>query len=203
MPLERKINLVGRALEVIAEFSFPIHIITKSNLVLKDLETIKRINKVYATISFTITTTDDDLAAKVEPYAPRPSARLKAMRVLADNGIQTGVTMMPILPYIEDNEENISQIVEKAAVAGATYIIPWMGMTMRYRQRDYFFNQLDVHFPGVKKKYVQRYGGRYGCDVPDAKSLYRLCTELCERHGIKTKLPLYAPQAVEQLSLFY
>ncbi len=95
MPLERKINLVGRALDVIAEFGFPIHIITKSDLVLKDLETIKHINQVYATISFTITTTDDNLAAKVEPYAPRPSARLKAMRVLADNGIQTGVTMMP------------------------------------------------------------------------------------------------------------
>jgi DNA repair photolyase len=63
--------------------------------VLKDLETIKRINKVYATISFTITTADDNLAAKVEPYSPSPSARLKAMRVLADNGIQTGVTMMP------------------------------------------------------------------------------------------------------------
>ena len=178
------------------------YFVTKSDLVLKDLATIKRINQVYATISFTITTSDDDLAAKVEPYAPHPSARMKAMRVLADNGIQTGVTMMPILLFIEDNEENITAIVEKAADAGATYILPWMGMTMRDRQRDYFFNQLDQHFPGVKRKYVKLYGDHYSCDVPAANKLYKLCSELCERHGIKTKLPLYKPQTVEQLSLF-
>ena len=199
MPLER-------ALEVIAEFGFPIHIITKSDLVLKDLETIKRISKVYATISFTITTADDDLAAKVEPYAPRPSARLKAMRVLADNDIQTGVTMMPILPFIEDTEENVTSIVEKAADAGATYILPWMGMTCRDRQRDYYFNKLDEHFPGVKKKYIQRFGdrfsGRYSCDSPHAKHLYDVVNRLCKEHGIVTQLPLYAPQTVKQLSLF-
>ena len=200
MPLERKINLVGRALEVIAEFGFPIHIITKSDLVLKDLETIKRINEVYATISFTITTTDDDLAAKVEPYAPRPSARLRAMRVLADNGIQTGVTMMPILPFIEDTEENVTAIVEKAAAAGATYILPWMGMTCRNRQREYFYKELDQHFPGVRQKYQRTYGDRYGCDSPNAKPLYDVVNRLCAQHGIKTKLPLYTPQTVEQLS---
>ena len=200
MPLERKLNLVGRALEVIAEFGFPIHIITKSNLVLKDLEAIKRINEVYATISFTITAADDALAAKVEPYAPRPSARLKAMRVLADNGIQTGVTMMPILPFIEDTEENVTAIVEKAAEAGATYILPWMGLTCRDRQRDYFFNKLDEHFPGVRKKYVRRFGGRYSCDSPNAKHLYDVVNSLCEEHGIVTQLPLYNPQTVKQLS---
>ncbi len=202
MPLERKINLVGRALEVIAEFGFPIHIITKSDLVLKDLETIKRINAVYATISFTITTADDDLAAKVEPYAPRPSARLKAMRTLADNGIQTGVTMMPILPFIEDTEENVTAIVEKAAEAGATYILPWMGMTCRDRQRDYFFNKLDEHFPGTRQKYQRAFGDRYECNAPNAKHLYDVVNHLCEKHGIVTQLPLYQPQYVKQMKLF-
>ena len=202
MPLERKINLVGRALEVIAEFGFTIHIITKSDLILKDLEIIKLISQVYDTISFTITTTDDDLAAKVEPYAPRPSARLKAMRVLTDSGIQTGVTMMPILPFIEDNEDNITAIVEKAAEAGATYILPWMGMSMRDRQREYFYNQLDQHFPGVKKKYVQRFGGRYGCDSPNAIHLYDVGNRLCEDHSIVTQLPVYKPQTIKQMNLF-
>ena len=178
------------------------HFVTKSDLVLKDLETIKRINEIYATISFTITTTDDDLAAKVEPYAPRPSARLKAMRVLADNGIQTGVTMMPILPFIEDTEENVTAIVQKAAEAGATYILPWMGMSLRSGSREYYYQQLDQHFPGTRQKYQRAYGDSFGCDVPNANKLYQLCSQLCERYGIKTKLPLYAPQVVEQLSLF-
>jgi len=178
------------------------HVVTKSDLVLKDLETIKRINQVYATISFTITTADDDLAAKVEPYAPRPSARLKAMRVLADNGIQTGVTMMPILPFIEDTEENVTAIVEKAAAAGATYILPLMGMTCRNRQREYYYKQLDQHFAGTRQKYQRTYGDTYGCDSPNAKHLYDVVNQLCKQHGIVTKLPLYAPQKVEQLNLF-
>lgn len=202
MPIERELNLAGRALAVIAEFGFPVHLITKSDLVLKDLETLRAINRVYASVSFTITTADDALAAKVEPLAPRPSARLAAMRVLADHGIQTGVTLMPVLPFIEDNEENIATVVEKAAAAGARYILPWMGMSLRDRQREYYYLQLDRLFPGVRQRYERTYGERYSCAVPDASHLHRLCETLCQQHGIVTRLPLYAPQAPRQLPLF-
>ncbi|MCJ7568835.1 MAG: radical SAM protein [Anaerolineales bacterium] len=202
MPLEAEFNLAGRALEVISEFGFPVHVITKSDLVLKDLETLRRIAQVYASVSFTITTADDDLAAKVEPLAPRPSARLAAMRVLADNGIQTGVTMMPILPFIEDTEENIAGVVEQAAAAGASYILPSMGMTLRDRQRAYYYRQLDRLFPGLREKYQRVYGDRYSCHAPYSKKLYAIFGTLCMQHGVATKLPQYAPQAAEQLSLF-
>ncbi len=202
MPVEKEVNLAGRALNVIAEFGFPVHIITKSDLVLKDIETLRLISQTYASISFTVTTADDDLAAKVEPGAPRPSARFAAMRELADNGIQTGVTMMPILPFLEDNEENITAIVSQAAESGATYILPWMGMSMRDRQRAYFYEQLDRLFPGVRQKYERTYGGRYSCDVPHAKKLYQHVEALCQRHGIATRIPQYAPQAAQQLNLF-
>lgn len=202
MPLEMEFNLAGRALEAIAEFGFPVHIITKSDLVLKDLDTLRRIAQVFAAISFTVTTADDDLAAKVEPGAPRPSSRFAAMRVLADNGIHTGVTMMPILPFIEDNEENITAIVARAAESGASYILTWMGMTMRDRQRAYFYLQLERLFPGVRQRYEQRYGDRYACDVANADVLYRHANALCAQHGIATRMPIYAPQAVKQLSLF-
>ena len=202
MPLEARINLAGRALEVIAEFGFAVHIITKSDLVLKDLATLRRIAETYATISLTITTADDDLAAKVEPGAPRPSARLAAIRTLADNGIQAGVTMMPVLPFIEDNEQNIEDIVVQAAAAGATYILPGMGVTLRNRQRAYFYDQLDRLFPGLRARYEHTYGEQYGCDAPRAKQLYTHFEELCAAHGLATRMPLYAPQTVEQLSLF-
>lgn len=200
MPIEAKLNLAGRALAVIAEFGFPVHIITKSDLVLKDLETIKRIARVYATISFTVTTADDDLASKVEPLAPRPSARFAAMRALADNGIQTGVTMMPILPFIEDNETNIEAIVARAAASGASYILPSMGMSLRDRQRAYYYAELDRHFPGLRERYERTYGERYHCDVPRAKALYAHFEALCESYGVATQLPLYRPQAAKQLS---
>jgi len=202
MPVERELNLTGRALEIIAEFGFPVHIITKSDLVLRDLETLRRISQTYATISFTITTADDALAAKVEPGAPRPSARFAAMRTLADNGIQTGVTMMPILPFIEDTEDNITAIVERAAESGATYILPWMGMTLRDRQRAYFYDRLDALFPGVREKYEHAYGERYSCDVPHAAQLYQRLHALCRRYGIVEHIPPYVLQATEQLSLF-
>ena len=202
MPLEKEINLAGRALEVIAEFGFPVHIITKSDLVLKDLGTLRRIAQTYASVSFTITTADDALASKVEPLAPRPSARFAAMRTLADNGIQTGVTMMPILPFIEDNAENIAEIVERAVASGASYIIPWMGMTMRGRQRVYYYRQLDRLFPGLRQRYERTYGDRYDCDVPNASALYRRFNALCAQNGMPTRIPVYSPQSVTQLSLF-
>jgi DNA repair photolyase len=202
MPLEATVNLTGRALAIIAEFRFPVHIITKSDLVLKDLDTLRRINEVYASVSFTITTADDTLAAKVEPFAPRPSARLAAMRTLADHGIQTGVTLMPVLPFIEDTEENIAAIVTQAADAGASYIIASMGMSMRDRQRTYYYRQLDRLFPGVRARYERIYGERYACEVPNAAKLYAHLDELCAQYNLATRLPLYAPQTVQQLTMF-
>ncbi len=202
MPLPPGVSLTGQALAVIAEFGFPVHIITKSALVLQELETLRRISQVYASISFTVTTADDALAAKVEPGSSRPSARFAAMKTLAAHGIQTGVTMMPILPFIEDNEENITAIVEQAAENGASYIIPWMGMTMRDRQRAYYYRQLDVLFPGIREKYERTYGDRYSCDTPNAPQLYRLFNALCKKHHIATQLPLYEPLASQQLNLW-
>lgn len=202
MPLPPGVSLTGQALAVIAEFSFPVHIITKSALVLQELETLQRISQIYASISFTITTADDALAAKIEPGSSRPSERFAAMKTLAAHGIQTGVTMMPILPFIEDNEENITAIVEQSAANGASYIIPWMGMTMRDRQRAYYYRQLDVLFPGIREKYERTYGDRYSCDSPNAAQLYRLFNALCEKYHIATKLPLYEPLASQQLNFW-
>ncbi len=202
MPVEADINLTGRALAIIAEFRFPVHIITKSALVLKDMETLCRISEVYASVSFTITTADDDLAAKVEPFSSRPSARLAAMRTLAEHGIQTGVTLMPVLPFIEDTEENITDIVTQAADAGASYIIASMGMSMRDRQRAYYYRQLDRLFPGLRARYEHTYGDHYSCQVPNAAALYAHLDTLCAQHNIATRLPLYAPQTVEQLTMF-
>ena len=202
MPLPSGVSLTGQALAVIAEFGFPVHIITKSALVLEELETLQRISQVYASISFTITTADDALAAKIEPGSSRPSARFAAMKTLAARGIQTGVTMMPILPFIEDNAENITAIVEQAAANGASYIIPWMGMSLRDRQRAYYYEQLDALFPGVREKYERTYGDRYSCDAPNAPRLYRLFTALCEQYRIAAKLPLYQPLAPRQLGLW-
>jgi len=138
MPLEAEVNLTGRALCVIARFGFPVHVITRSDLVLKDLDALCEINRTYAAVSFTVTTAGDDLAKRLEPGAPLVSARFRAMQTLAEHGLHTGLTMMPVLPFIEDNEENIRQIVEQAHAHGAAYIVPSFGVTLRDRQRAYY-----------------------------------------------------------------
>src|SRR5512136_875013 len=104
MPLEATVNLTRRALEVIAEFRFPVHIITKSALVLRDLDLLKEIGRLYAAVTFTITTYDDGLSKMLEPGAPVSSRRLAAMQTLSAAGILTGVALMPVLPFIEDTE---------------------------------------------------------------------------------------------------
>jgi DNA repair photolyase len=202
MPIEATRNLTGRALEIIARHGFPVHIITKGTLVLRDLPTLKAISRTYAAISFTITTSDDTLSKKLEPGAPVSSERFAAIRKLTDAGILSGITMMPILPFIEDNEQNIRQIVEKAAASGAGYILPGFGVTLRDRQRDYFYAKLDKDFPGAKEKYIRAFGNRYSASMQNAKKLGILFTELCARYGIATRMPVYMPETISQPTLF-
>lgn len=200
-PVETRLKLTHQALEVIAEFGFPLHIITKSDLVLHDLEILKKINQIYATVSFTITTADDELAAILEPGAPLPSKRFEAMKILSENGIQVGISLMPILPFIEDNAENISAIIEQAHKAGTKYIIPAFGMTMRNRQREYFYQKLDEHFPGLKEKYIRKFGNKYSCPANNYQQLKKIFEMLCARYEICTRIIPFAKQE-EQLSLF-
>jgi DNA repair photolyase len=201
MPLEAKVGLTRRALELIARFRFPVHIITKSDLVLRDLDLLRRINRVYAAVSFTITTTDDRLAKKIEPGAPLPSARLKAMRTLADAGILTGVTMMPILPFIQDTEENITSIVTEAHRHGATYILPSFGMTLRDRQRSFYYAKLDRLFPGTRQQYERRFGNQYFAPANQHDALRTVFQDLCEQRGIATQMPTYGEERATQLPL--
>jgi DNA repair photolyase len=201
-PSESVLNMTGRALEVIAQFRYPVHILTKSDLVLRDVDKLVEINRVHASVCFTVTTADDALGKRVEPGAPAVSQRFRAAKILAARGIQVGLTMMPILPFIEDTEENIVQIVTRAHESGITYIVPWFGMSLRTRQREYFYEKLDQLFPGVRAKYQARYGERYSCACPDADRLSQVFHDQRKRYGIATSVKPYRPQVAEQPLLF-
>ncbi len=190
-PAEKKYMLTRKALEVIAEFRYPVHIITKSNLILRDIEILQEINKLYACVAFTITTTDDALARKLEPGAPLPSERLKAMGVLSELGITTCVTMMPILPFIEDNEENILDIVKQSQRYGAKSIVSSIGMTLRDRQRAYYFDKLNSLYPGLSGRYEKKFGNSYSCSCNNAKKLREIFNEACYKNGISMEMPSY------------
>ncbi len=201
LPLEATRNLTGQALEVIAQQKFPVHALTKSDLILRDLDTLREINRVYAAVSFTITTADDDLGKQLEPGAPIVSRRFTAMAQLAAAGILTGVLLMPVLPFIEDNAENITAIVARAHECGASYILASFGMTLRDRQRAYYYTQLDRLFPGLRKQYEQRFGARYSAAANNAQRLEQIFHEQCARYEIATRLRVYEADAPFQPAL--
>ena len=194
MPLEAERRLTRQALEVIAEFRFPVHVITKSDLVLRDMDLLKEISRVYAAVTFTITAADDELSKKLEPGAPVSSRRFTAMKTLSENGILTGVTLMPVLPFIEDNEENITRIVERAHANGASYILPAFGMTLRDRQRAYYYDKLEQSFPGLSQRYVRAFAGRYFAAAQNARELENRFNTLCQKYKIDTRIPVYIPE---------
>jgi DNA repair photolyase len=198
---EKKYQLMRKALEVIAEHGFPVNIVTKSNLVLRDVEILQDINRIYASVVLTITTSDDDLAKKLEPYAPSPTDRLNALGILSTLGICTSIIITPVLPFIEDNQSNILSIIEKAKDQGVKHIIAWFGMTLRDRQRAYYYNKLDQHFPGLRHKYEKKFGNRYSCSASNVQKLNYVYNELCEKYGISTDMPSYEKKKSElQLS---
>jgi DNA repair photolyase len=195
MPLEKEICLTRRALEVIAGFGFPVHTITKSELVLRDLDLFAAIQqKTYAAVTFTVTTADDDLGRILEPGASVSSRRLAALRTLSLRGILAGITLMPVLPFIEDTGDNIRQIVTLAADNGAKYILPAFGMTLRDRQRAYYYAKLDKYFPGLRLRYEKAFGERYSAQARNARRLGQVFGELCEKFGIATRIPAFMPQ---------
>lgn len=201
MPLEASLGMTRQILQVIKKFIFPVHIITKSDLVARDADLLADISRTYASVSFTITCADDALCRQIEPGASPTSARLRAMRTLADAGVQTGVTLMPVLPFITDNEENIRAIVEKAAQAGASYIIPAFGVTLRDRQREYYYQQLDRLFPGLSERYRRTYGGRYSADPANSGRLWEVFQDACRRTQLPDRIPVYQPAGPVQAEL--
>ncbi len=203
MPVEKHYDLTGRALEIIARHGFGVHVTTKSDLVARDAVRLAAIGKGRASVCFSVSTADDGLGKVVEPGAPLVSQRYQAMRMLAEQGIDVGVCMMPILPFLEDSLENVSAIVERAAKNGARFVVPWFGMSMRDRQRQYYYAQLDRFFPGLRLKYEQAFGLHYECPARWADRLAARFNELCKQYGLVTRVPEYALEKTEkQLSLF-
>jgi DNA repair photolyase len=205
---EKEIKLTGGALEIINRLGFGLAIATKSDLITRDTYIIKEISKHSPVLVKTkITTADDALCKKIEPNAPLSSLRFKAIREMSQQGIFTGILLMPVLPFIEDNEENIGKIIELACESGAKFIYPAFGVTLRENQRDWYYKKLDEHFPGVKEKYIKTYGHAYECRSSRAKALWEFFKVRCKKTGILYNMDeiiaaYKSPYKKEQLSMF-
>jgi len=186
-PLEKELELTKGALKLIAKHGFGSVILTKSDLVLRDIELLKEIQKnAPAVVNITITCADDELCAKIERHVCPSSARFKALEKLSNAGIPCGVLLMPILPFINDTEENISAIVRKTAQSGAKWlsVYPVFGVTLRQNQREHFFARLDEFFPGVSELYAKTFGNSYSCESPDSERLWEIFKRECKNAGL-------------------
>ena len=206
-PLEKTYEITRKALELINQYGFGVGMATKSDLILRDIDLLKKINENNdVIIQITITCADDELAKKIEPYASSSSERFGIIKELTDNGIFTGILLMPILPFINDTEDNIINIVKKARDSGAKFIYASMGMTLREGQRDYYYKRIDELFPGLSNKYKQTYGNKYSCHSMNSKKLYNVFKTECEKYNILYKMEdiikAYQKDQNEQLTLF-
>lgn len=186
-PFEAELCLTRHALELIDAYQCGVAVATKSDLIARDTGLYRMIQAHSPVVcKLTVTTTDDALAAKIEPHAPPPSRRLSALETLSGAGVFTGALLMPVLPYVEDSRENVLSVVDSAARAGAKFVYAAFGVTMREGQRDYFLNGLDRAFPGagMGERYRKRYGSRYTCASPRAKELWEIFSARCRELGL-------------------
>lgn len=186
MPLEAQLEYTRKALLLIEKYGFGATLITKSDRVLRDLDIIKRINqKTKAVVQMTLTTADEALCKLVEPNVSTTKQRFEALKILRDNNIPTVVWLCPVLPYINDTEDNIRRILDMCVEAKVRGIICFgMGLTLREGNREYFYRQLDKSFPGLKERYIREYGNQYVINSPKSAELMRLFHRTCEQNGI-------------------
>jgi len=207
-PLEQELQLTRHSLELINAFGFGVAIDTKSPLVTRDIDILQDIKQHSPVIvKLTVTTDDGGLCKKLEPNVATSSERFAAIKTLSDNGIYAGVLMMPILPFINDTDENISAIVTNAKAAGAKFILPSFGMTLRQGNREYYYEQLDKLFPGLSSKYAAHYGNKYVCTSPHARRLWTIFQTKCDELGLLYRMRDIIKHyrmgyAEKQLSLF-
>jgi len=210
MHCEKELKITRKCLGLIDKYSFGGTLITKSDMVLRDLDLIKSINqKAKFVLQMTLTTFDDDLCCIIEPGVCSTRRRYEVLKIMQENDIPTVVWLCPILPYINDTEENLTGILNYCADAGVCGIIHFgFGLTLRDGCREYFYSKLDRHFPGMKQKYIRQYGSSYEIVSPYSGRLEKIFYSFCKSHSIETdvekifKYLNYLPEKYEQLSMF-
>lgn len=207
---EKDLELTRRCLEIIDRYEYGVAIQTKSDMILRDLDLLKSINKkAKCVVQMTLTTFDEDLCKIVEPNVCTTKRRFEVLEVMRDNGIPTVVWLSPILPFINDTKENLEGILDYCIRAKVYGIICFgMGMTLRDGDREYYYAALDKHFPGLHERYHKKYGYAYEVPSDNYKELMGIFKRTCKEHGIVSdveKCFAYLrefPEKYEQLSLF-
>ena len=207
--IEENLKLTRKCLELIDQYEYGVAVQTKSTRVLRDMDLLKSINdKTKAVVQMTMTTYDETLCKILEPNVSTTKERFETLLQFKEAGIPTVAWLTPILPFINDTEENIRGILEYCVEAGVKGIICFgMGVTLRDGDREYFYKALDKHFPGIKNKYIRTYGNAYDIPSSNNEKLLEIFKEVCVKNGMIYQIKecfqyLHEfPQKYEQMSL--
>lgn len=186
MHCEEKLRLTRKCLEIIKRYGFGVSVLTKSDRILRDLDLLKSINeKSKSVVQMTLTTYNESLCRILEPKVCTTHRRYETLKIMQENGIPTVVWFSPVLPFINDTVENLRRILNYCFDAGVKGILCFgIGTTIRDGDREYFYTALDRHFPGLKQKYIKKFGNNYECASDNNNALMRIFHDECEKYGV-------------------
>ena len=210
MHCEESLGYTRKCLEIIDKYDCGVAIQTKSARILRDIDLLEKINRhSKAVVQITLTTYDENICRIIEPNVSTTKQRFEIMKECQKRGIPTVVWLCPILPYINDTEENLRGILGYCFDAGVVGIINFgFGVTMRSGNREYFYGKLDEHFPGMKERYIKRFGDAYECPSDNSARLWSIFRQECRAHGVmQNPVEIFAymneyPTVNKQMSLF-
>ena len=210
MHCEENLRLTRRCLEIVLKNGFGIAIQTKSDRILRDIDLLSEINRsAKCVVQMTLTTYDDDLCRILEPNVCNTKRRIEVLEEMQKRGIPTVIWLTPVLPFINDTGENISAILNECVRVGVKGVIDFgMGLTLREGDREYYYAALDKHFPGMKERYIRRYGNAHELPSPNAKELMGVLRRICKDNGIMSdpadcfRFIRELPDRYSQMSIF-
>ena len=196
-PIEKKVENTRKILQVLAKHKFPLNIATKSKLIIRDLDVLKKIaGDSWCTIGFSITTTNEDLAKFLEPYSSKPSERLEALKTIKKEApnIQVGTYFIPIIPFLEDSENNMEDVIRKSKEAGADFLLFSPGLTMRDSQAEFFLKKLkDSKYSSIVKPLLNLYRGQMQPPSDYVKSLHLKLLYYCQKYDLALRVKRWIP----------
>ena len=192
-PAEETLRLTRGMLELLNKHRWPVHIMTKGDLLIRDLDLITEIAAswqplVGVSCCWTITTLDEELAKIIEPNAPSPMQRMGALKKATVAGAFSGIMIAPVLPFLLDKPTKIVELVRTASDRGASYAIMYPSVTLRDRQRIYFYKQFGEHYPELVDRYRKTFGGREHVESPYSEILYKVFARACQERGMLYKM---------------
>jgi DNA repair photolyase len=204
LPVEKDLKITRELLMIILRFHFPMNLLTRSPLILRDLDILKKIGEIAilppdledkmdtgVVLSFSFSTTDEYLASIFEPAAPPPSERLEAMKKCKEQGFRVGAIFMPILPFLSDSEEHLDKMIKDAKDFGADFVMASALTLFGDGPQDCktrYYKVLGEHFPELVPKTQAIFGNSFAPSRKYQKELHMRLVKLLDKHQIKNRI---------------